>query len=126
MNHLQYEMSRLNNLLSCFDQYENEVTVEKNPGSIKLLLNSISVSTTKLSKYLICGFFTVFWPKINLKIVLICDLDDLISHYLANKYSSHNEVERIQSYVWDAICDRGSLEWKYKGEFDGLMEHETL
>ena len=24
----------------------------------------------------------------------------------------------------DAICDVGSLEWEYQGEFDGLMEHE--
>ena len=33
----QYEMKRLNNILSCLDQYKNEVTVEENPESIKLL-----------------------------------------------------------------------------------------
>ena len=44
--------------------------------------------------------------------VLICDLDYLIRHDLAKNDSSHNEVERIQSYVGDAICDRSSLEWE--------------
>ena len=24
----------------------------------------------------------------------------------------------------DAICYGGNLDWKYKGEFDDLMEHE--
>ena len=46
------------------------------------------------------------------EIVLMNDLDYLIRHHLANKYSSHNEVERMQSYVRDAICDKGSLEWE--------------
>ena len=30
----------------------------------------------------------------------------------------------MQSYVRDAICYGGNLDWKYKGEFDDLMEHE--
>ena len=33
----QYDMKRLNNILSCLDQYKKEVTVEENPESIKLL-----------------------------------------------------------------------------------------
>ena len=40
------------------------------------------------------------------EIFLICDLDDLIiRHYLANDHSSRTEVELIQNYVEDAICD---------------------
>ena len=48
-NHLQYEMNKLNNFLSCLDQYKNEVTVEENPGNIKLLLNFISVVNIEFS-----------------------------------------------------------------------------
>ena len=44
------------------------------------------------------------------EIVLICDLDYLIKHHLANNESSQNEVERVQSYVGNTICDGGSLE----------------
>ena len=33
-------------------------------------------------------------------------------------------MEHMQSYVRDAICYRGNLDLKYKGEFDDLMEHE--
>ena len=60
------------------------------------------------------------------EIFLICDLDYLIRHRLANDNNSHSEIERIQTYVGAAICDGGSLEWEYKGEFAGLMEHEML
>ena len=49
------------------------------------------------------------------EIVLICDLDYLIIHHLATDDSSHNKVERIQSCVGNAFCDRGSSEWEYKG-----------
>ena len=55
----QYEMNRLNNLLSCLEQYKNKVTIEENQESIKFLLNSISVVTTELSKDLISGSVTV-------------------------------------------------------------------
>ena len=58
------------------------------------------------------------------EIVLICDLDYLIKHHLANNDSSHNEVEHIQNYVGNVICDGGSFEWKHKGEFDGLMDQK--
>ena len=44
------------------------------------------------------------------EIVLICDLDYLIKHHLDNNESSQNEVERVQSYVENTICDEGSLE----------------
>ena len=44
----------------------------------------------------------------------ILNMDYLVRHHLANDDSSHNEVERIQSYVGDAICDGGPLEWEYK------------
>ena len=33
-------------------------------------------------------------------------------------------MEHMQSYVMDTICYGGNLDWKYKGEFDDLMEHE--
>ena len=41
------------------------------------------------------------------EIVLICDVDYLIRHHLANDDSNHNEVEHTRSYVGDAICDAG-------------------
>ena len=62
----QYDMNRLNNLLSYLDQYKNEVTIEENPETIKLLLNTIIALTTELSKALISGFSAVLWPKIKL------------------------------------------------------------
>ena len=33
---------------------------------------------------------------------------------MANGDSSMNEVERIQSYVGDAICDGAGLTWEYQ------------
>ena len=55
------------------------------------------------------------------EIVLIFDLDYLIRHHLAKDDRSHNWVEHTQSYLGDAICNGGSLEWAYQGEFDGLI-----
>ena len=46
-------------------------------------------------------------------------------NHLANDDSSHSKVERKQSCIGDAVCDGGSLEWEYQGEFGVLMEHET-
>ena len=54
--------------------------------------------------------------------VMIWNLDFYIRHHLANDDSSHNEVERCQSYVGDAICDGGSIEWEELKEFEGLDE----
>ena len=46
----QDKMNRLNNHIFYLDQQKTELTVEENPESIKLLLNSASAVTTKLSK----------------------------------------------------------------------------
>ena len=48
------------------------------------------------------------------QIIQITDADYFMRHHLANGDSSYNEVERCQSYVDDAICDGGPLEWEYK------------
>ena len=48
--------------------------------------------------------------------VMIWNLDFYIPHHLANDDGSHNEVERCQWYVGDAICDDGLK------EFEGLDE----
>ena len=48
------------------------------------------------------------------EVVMITNPDYYVRHHLANNDSSHNEVERIQSYVGDAICDGGPLEWEYR------------
>ena len=48
------------------------------------------------------------------EVIMVTDPDYYIRHHLANGDSSHNEVGRIQSYVGDAICDGGPLEWEYK------------
>ena len=61
-----YEINRLNNLLSCLDQNKIQVTVEENPESIKLELYFASVVTIELSQDLINGSFTVLRPKIKL------------------------------------------------------------
>ena len=42
--------------------------------------------------------------------VRIINADYLIRLHLTNGDSSHNEVERFQAYVGDAICDGGALE----------------
>ena len=54
----------------------------------------------------------------------ICDADFLIRHHLSNDDSSQNEVERCQSYVGDALCDGGALDWEYKKPLDGISENE--
>ena len=61
------------------------------------------------------------------EIVLICHLDYLIRHHLVNDDSSHNEIEHIQNYVRDVICDRGSLEWNIKVNlmFHGMWNAEN-
>ena len=63
----QQKLYKIDGHTSCHDQYKNEVTVEVNSESIKILLNSISVVTIKHSKDLISGSSTVLWPKIKLK-----------------------------------------------------------
>lgn len=39
-------------------------------------------------------------------------LDHSIRHHLATDDSGHNEVERMQSYVGDATCDGGPIDWE--------------
>ena len=46
--------------------------------------------------------------------VRIFNCDYLVRLHLANDDSSHNEVERVQSYVGDAIADGGAIEWEHK------------
>ena len=53
---------------------------------------------------------------------MICNADYFIRHHLANDDSSQNDVERMQSYVGDAICDGAALEWEYKKPLEGLTE----
>ena len=60
------------------------------------------------------------------QIVHILDLDYLIRLHLANNDSSHNEVERYQSYVGDAICDGGPLNWEYKKLFWPIFGQNVL
>ena len=44
--------------------------------------------------------------------IRICNLDYYIRYHLANGDSRYNEVERCQSYVGDALCDGGTIEWE--------------
>lgn len=46
--------------------------------------------------------------------IMICNLDYYIRHHLANNDSHHNEVERVQSFVGDMICDGGTIDWEKK------------
>ena len=41
------------------------------------------------------------------EIIQLLDLDYYLRFHLASDDSSQNEVERMQSYVGDAICDGG-------------------
>jgi len=54
--------------------------------------------------------------------VRMTNVDYYMRHHLAPGDSSQNEVERIQSYVGDAICDGGYLEWEHKKQFQGVAE----
>ena len=54
--------------------------------------------------------------------IRIINADYLIRLHLANGDSSHNEVERCQAYVEDAICDGGALEWEHRK----LLDHKTI
>ena len=54
--------------------------------------------------------------------VRIINADYLIRLHLANGDNSHNEVERCQAYVGDAICDGGALEWEHKK----LLDQKTI
>ena len=60
----------------------------------------------------------------NVYLLLPIPLDYLIRLHLANNDSSHNEVERCQSYVGDAICDGGPLNWEYKKLLCGETSEE--
>lgn len=54
------------------------------------------------------------------QIIAITDVDYFVRHHLSNGDSSYNEVERCQSYVGDAICDGGPIQWEYKECYEGL------
>eukprot|EP00794_Sanderia_malayensis_P003753 gene3753-4275_t len=56
------------------------------------------------------------------EIILLTNADYYIRHHLASGDSSQNEVERCQSYVGDAICDGGAIDWEYRMPFEGLTE----
>ena len=57
--------------------------------------------------------------------IRIMKLDYHIRLHLAPGDSSMNDVEQIQSYVDNAICDGGSLKWKYKTVFSDLTQDEV-
>ena len=59
------------------------------------------------------------------EVIIITNLDYYIRHHLATDDSSHNEVERIQSYVRDALCDGGSINWEYKEQYEGLSDNDV-
>ena len=48
--------------------------------------------------------------------------DYLIRLHLYNGNSTQNEVERIQGYIGDAICDGGSLEWEHRKLLEDITE----
>ena len=50
--------------------------------------------------------------------IRIFNLDYYVRLHLANDDSSHNEVERAQSYVDDAIADGGAIDWEYQKLLD--------
>ena len=61
------------------------------------------------------------------EITMLTNLDNYIRHHLATDDSSHKEVERmgqIQSYVRDAICDGGPIDWEHKQQYEGLSEDQ--
>ena len=60
------------------------------------------------------------------EIILLTNADYYIRHHLASGDSSQNEVERCQSYVGDAICDGGPIDWEYKVPFEGLAEEQIV
>ena len=55
----------------------------------------------------------------------IADYQYYIRHHLAPADSSHNEAERIQSYVGDAICDGSYINWEHCKMFSGSDENEV-
>ena len=57
--------------------------------------------------------------------IRILKLDYYIRLHLAPGDISVSDVERLQSYVGDAICDGGSLKWKYKTVFSDLTQDEV-
>ncbi|CAB4022061.1 Transient receptor potential cation channel subfamily A member 1 [Paramuricea clavata] len=57
------------------------------------------------------------------EVIMLTNPDYYIRHHLSNGDSSHNEVERIQSYVGDAICDGGPLEWEHQHQEGLTNEH---
>ena len=58
------------------------------------------------------------------EVILVTNIDYYIRHHFSNGDSSHNEVERMQSYVGDAICDGGPLNWEYKRQYEGLSDEQ--
>ena len=105
------EINRLNNLLSCLDQYKIQVTVEENPESIKLELNFVSVVTTELSEDLINGSFTVLRPKIKLLKQKCPSLYQELKS-LIPELESH-ELQRTKFSALE-VCD------ELTGEIDGV------
>eukprot|EP00794_Sanderia_malayensis_P001529 gene1529-1692_t len=53
--------------------------------------------------------------------IRMMNYDYYIRQHLAPGDSSKNEVERIQSYVGDAVCDGGVLNWEHKTKTDVLV-----
>ena len=54
--------------------------------------------------------------------IRITDRDYYMRYHLANGDISYNEVERCQSYIGDAICDGGTIEWEHQK----MLEPNTL
>ena len=57
--------------------------------------------------------------------IRIADYQYYIRHHLAPAGSSHNEVERIQSYFGDAICDGNYINWEHCKKLPDSDEHEV-
>ena len=60
------------------------------------------------------------------EMIMITNLDYYIRHHLPTDDSSHDEVECMQSYVGDAICDGNPLNWEYKEQHEGLSDVDLL
>ena len=51
-------------------------------------------------------------------------MDYLVRCHLAPSIQQSNDVERAQSFVADAVCDGGALDWEHKKMFEGLAGDE--